>query len=214
MELMRIDSSLVHFCARKTAEIATDYDKYCIHAGEGDGFPRSADDLEVLVAGIYGKPISLRLLRIDASRAKFRSFYIPYPDRCDIYFAKNIVPDHMKYYKSKELLQIHLWQESLRTHDVVELVQNMILRATPESIELDLGHAATSDTLGDIAAMEFLFPFARRLEYGDHPENDGLVEIGERFGIPPFIVQRCFNTMESLTEFFGPGEEGGNSHAA
>ena len=92
--------------------------------------------------------------------------YIPYDDRCDICYAAGLTPDYLRYYKAKEVLQIQLWQESLATADVVDLVQNMILRASPSSLELNLGHAATSETLGDIAAEEFLFPLEERMKYG------------------------------------------------
>lgn len=133
--------------------------------------------------------------------AKFRSFYLPFADRCDIYYAKGLTPEEIRYYKSKELLQIHLWQESLRTHDVVDLVQNMILRASPESRELDLGHAATADTLGDLAAMEFLFPLARRL--ADSQARPGkIAELAGKYGIPSFVIQRGFNVMVALSGFF------------
>jgi hypothetical protein len=204
---MRIDDDLLHFCARKTSEIAKSYDGFCILPAEESGFPRSVDDLEVLVAGTYDKPIRLKQLPVPYQKAKYRSFYIPCADGCDIYFASGLPKEFLRYYKAKELLQIHLWLESLRTHDVVELVQNMILRAMPESLDLDLGRAATSDTLGDVAAMEFLFPCAERVKYRGMPRaRDELTTIARTFDIPPFVVQRSFNVLDVLKPFFMPGE--------
>jgi hypothetical protein len=139
---MRIDNELLHFCADKTREIVAAYDKFCVFPGEKDGFPRSVDDLHTLVWGHYGKPIHHRLLRIKRSSAKYRSFYITFDDRCEIYYPDYIDIPGMRYYKSKELMQLHLMQEAYKTKDIVGLVQNMILRASPESVELDLGHAA------------------------------------------------------------------------
>lgn len=203
---MLIDNSFLHFCAEKTREIEEQYDSTCIMPGEGEGFPRSPDALDTILQGIHGKPIFHRQLRIPASVAKYRSFYVPYANRIEIYYAAGLSQEQIRYYKTKELLQVHLWQESLVTKDVVELVQNMILRASPASIDLNLGHSATSDTLGEIAAMQFLFPIQRRHAHVKVVrEGNGMTQLARDYGIPPYIVQACFNNMELLSKFFEPG---------
>jgi len=135
------------------------------------------------------KPIYHRQLQIDASRAKYRSFYIPFDDRYEIYYAGGLGRNDLRYYKSKELLQIHLWQESLRTTDIVDLVQNMILRESPSSTDLNLGHPATSDTLGEIAAMEFLFPVSARMTYLQQSRQDqnGIVALSNKYAMPHLL---------------------------
>ncbi len=146
-------------------------------------------------------PIYHRVFKnISWKDAKFRSFYIPYDDRIEIYYAADLPRRHLRYYKTKELLQIHLWQESLVTTDIVDLVQNMILRESPTSTDLNLGHPATSDTLGEIAAMEYLFPFERRLTYT--PEQNGVLKLAAQYEIPPFVVQRSLNIIEPLKTFY------------
>jgi hypothetical protein len=109
---VRIDKSLLHFCAQKTAEIAADYDKYCTFPEEREtgGFPRSADDLGMMIAGDTGKHIIYRQLKIQASEAKFRAFSLPFDDRYEIYFASGLSLNHMRYLKVKELMQIRLYQ--------------------------------------------------------------------------------------------------------
>jgi hypothetical protein len=210
---MIIEPSLLIFCAQKTGEIATDYDKYCILPSEKDGFPRSTSDLYWLVAGLYKKPIYNRVLNIAQTDAKYRSLMIESVDKCEIYYASGIDPAGMRYYTSKELFQLHLQKEELRTRDVVDLVKKMILRDSPESLGLDLGHAATSDSLGDIAAMEFLFPHAHRVAYinGGNAGRNGVVELANKYGIPPFVVQRCLNLTDSLTKYFAPKVNGETS---
>jgi hypothetical protein len=113
--------------------------------------------------------------------------------------------EYLRYYKTKELLQIHLWQESLRTRDIVDLVQNMILRESPTSVDLNLGHPATSDTLGEIAAMQFLFPLQRRIDYiqaAARGQNNGIIKLAGQYRIPAFVVQRCIYNVGSLRDYF------------
>jgi hypothetical protein len=76
----------------------------------------------------------------------------------------------------------------------------MILRESPTSIDLNLGHPATSDTLGEIAAMEFLFPLQKRLAH--MTETNGVARLAEEYNIPPFVVQRSLNITESLKSCF------------
>jgi hypothetical protein len=117
--------------------------------------------------GRHGFPIYHKVLdNIPWTKAKFRSFYIPFGKKgeklaqdstkvikeCRIFYATGMSPEQLRFYKTKELLQIHLWQEAHATRDIVDLVRNMILRESPTALDLDLGHSTTSDTLGEVAA--------------------------------------------------------------
>ncbi len=83
---MLIDHELLRFCADKTREIEEHYEADCIRPGDVDGFPRSIDDLDLIMQGHHGA-IYHRQLRIEYTTAKFRSFFIPYADRIEIYYA-------------------------------------------------------------------------------------------------------------------------------
>lgn len=215
---MLIDPDLVSFCAKRTQEVATRHDESC---GAKEGEPRSAEDLHWIMAGLHGFPIYHKVIDKNPwTEAKYRSFYIPYGERdslkpeavkspaeikeCWIFYASGMPNPHLRYYKTKELLQIHLWQESMATADIVDLVQNMILRASPTSLDLNLGHSTTSDTLGEIAAMEFLFPLKRRLAYlaAGNTGNNGLAKLAAQYDIPPFIVQQSLVYAPVLEEYF------------
>lgn len=198
---MLIDNDLIRFCAEKTRVIVAEYNAAWGVPEHEDGFPRSAEDLHWITCGKHGYPIYHRVLdKLNWRDSKFRSFYIPFADRIEIYYAAGMPAPHLRYYKTKELLQVMLWQESLVTRDIVDLVQNMILRESPASIDLSLGHPATSDTLGEIAAMEYLYPLKHRLNY--RPEQNGVAKLAEKYNIPPFVIQRSLNNTEALKEFF------------
>jgi hypothetical protein len=199
-----IDDAFLRLCAEKTREVEQHYERDCVFPSEAqdEGFPRSADDLHWIIAGIYEKPINHRLLPVDWRTARYRSFLVTYPDRYDIWYARGMSTSYLRYYKTKELLQIHLKLEALRTQDIVELVANMIKRASPTSIDLDLGHSTTADTLGEVAAMEFLFPLRRRAAHLSAVESNGIAQVAGKYGVPDFVVQSCFNNIEVLGKYF------------
>lgn len=200
---MLIGDDLFLFCAEKVRLVSAEYDRDC---GAEERFPRNHHTLHHIVHGHCDRPIHHCRLPVDRAAAKYRSFYIPLVDRVKIFYASGLSEEEMLYYKTKELLQILLWQESTRTEDVVDLVQNMIVLAGPASRDLELGHAATADTLGEIAAMEFLLPHAERVEFlRRNPANNGVAELAREHGIPAFAAQRAFANMKVLEEFFGPG---------
>jgi hypothetical protein len=199
---MLIDDDLLRFCADKTKEIEARYDESCILPSEVDGYPRSVEDLDLIMQGLH-KPIFHRQLRIRVEDAKFRSFYVPYADKYELYYVAGLTQEQIRYYKAKELLQIHLHEENLITRDIVSLVENMILRESPSSLDLDLGHPTTADTLGEIAAMQFLFPISRRIqEQAREGGPRSVTDVAREYGIPAFIVQRCYQHTQVLQLFF------------
>jgi hypothetical protein len=227
-----IDGDLLHFCAAKTREVAEEHDKAC-GAPFGQGLPRSAEDLHWIMCGRHGFPIHHKVLdkrpSLHWTQAKFRSFYIPYnaqrqklgPDataiqiaECWIFYAHGMSPEQLRFYKTKELLQIHLWQEALATRDIVDLVHNMIVRETPQALDLNLGHSTTSDTLGEVAAMEFLFPLEHRLAYLEKGAGrDGVAKLADDYKIPAFVVQRALANAENLKDFFRPSKAADDAKA-
>jgi hypothetical protein len=200
---MLIGNEHIEFCALKTREIVVEYNH--VYGSEVDGrFWRSADELHGVISAKHKLPIFHGKLPDHWSKAKYRSFYIPFPDKYRIWYADQLPPLYLRYYKTKELLQIELWKESLVTTDIPDLVRKMILRDSPMSIDLDLEHPpATSDTLGEIAAAEFLFPLERRVAYLKSTTGQADVAgLAEEYQIPPFLVQRSLNHVQNLAPFF------------
>ncbi len=198
---MIIKDELVEFCIEKTLLITAAYAKSCIYPEDQEtgGFPRSVDDLQWLVMGETGHVIWNHELQLDKDAAKFYSFYLHRGNDCHIFFA----PQGMgirgtRYLRTKESMQILFARPDLATVDIVDLVHKSIVADSPEGKLADLGPVVTADALGDVAACEFLFPYEERVKYADAD----MEFIGKRYGIPDFIIQRCFNNMEISKEFF------------
>lgn len=202
---MLIGHEFLTFCADKTRDVITAYE--ASYPTEGGEFLRSADELNLLMAARHGLPIRHIKLRTHHRNAKYRSFFLPFPDRHEIYYADGLEENYVRYLKTKELLQIELWQQALATTDIVELVRDMILRASAASVDLGLGFPATSDTLGEIAAMEFLFPIQERLAHLKDPaDQNGIAKLAEEYDLPAFVIQMALNQAMPLKRFFCDGE--------
>jgi hypothetical protein len=81
---------------------AAEYDAACGVPIHDTGFPRSADDLHLIMMGRHGLPIYHREFdHLSWKDTKFRSFYIPYGDRLEIYYANGMPLRHRRYYKQK-----------------------------------------------------------------------------------------------------------------
>lgn len=199
---MLIAHGYIQFCAEKTRDVIAQYDRD-YGSTIDDRFWRSADELHGIMTARHNLPIFHKQLKVHWHEAKYRSFYVPFPDKFHIWYARDLPPLHLRYHKTKELLQIELWKQSLVTTDIPELVRNMILRESPTSVDLDLGEVATSDTLGEIAAAEFLFPLQHRQAYlAKKPAKNGIQQLSEEYQIPPFLVQRSLSHVTVLAPFF------------
>lgn len=202
---MLIDTSLLHFCATKTKVITEHYAKDCVFGGQ-DEFPRSSDDLHLIVEQLCGLPIKIKKLNKEARYSDVRGFYVRKPRSREIFMLAGMSDRDNRYIKTKELFQIYLDQEALRTKDIVDLVKNMVLRASPQSADLHLGHATNSETIAEYAAAEFLFPFAERLRHSNINGNDGFAALADKYNIRQYLIERFLSNdmMAFLGQFFGP----------
>jgi Zn-dependent peptidase ImmA (M78 family) len=198
-----IDNALLHFCATKTKEIIKFYQEACAWPHE---LRRSVDDLGLIVSGKHGREIYYRKLPISAKANLVRGFYIPKGDQYLIFFVSDLSDEMLRYVKCKELFQIILDTEALRTVDIIELVRNMILRSSPESADLNLGHTTNSETIAEIAAWEFLFPYKDRVALkGTVNGKDDYAKLASDYGMPQYMIERCLSDemMTALGPFFG-----------
>ena len=205
---MLIDAALLHFCAARTREVIEHYKSACVIPGANQ-FPRSADDLGWIIAERLGHPISVKRLRIPPERTVVRGFYLRYAKRFLIFLGAGLPDDQLAYTKAKEFFQVYLDQEALRTTDILELIHNLVLRASGASTDLIPGHATNSETIAEVAAMEFLFPYYRRVLHAVSISNsDGFADLAKRYNVPQYLIERYLapEMMSALVDVF-PSDE-------
>ena len=81
----------------------------------------------------------------------------------------------------------------------------MILRASAASRDLDLGHATISETIAEIGACEFIYPYTHRVEHKKESlAQTHLAQIAADYQMPRPTVELYLSDsmMGVLGEFF------------
>ena len=189
--------------------ISDHYDKDCVRPGEKI---RSILDLSIIITGYSDLQIYFGKLNLDSNNELIRSTYVRFKDGYKIIVLDKLSRRQYRYCICKELFHIVLDSKMLRTGSITDLVDNMISRGSPDSAELDLGHATTSETLAELAAQEFLFPYQDREEIKSQANADGIginfAKLAEHYNVPQYLIERCLNDelMQTLNPFFGPNQ--------
>jgi len=199
---MIIDTDLLRFCALKVREVEEWYRKSYEWAME---FPRSADELFLLVHERYEKPVYRKRLNRNQKGRRIKAIYRHRVDGFYVYLLDGHDVPHQRYYLAKEVFQIILDQEAMRTRDIEDLITNMMRRARPDSIDANLGSATVSERLAEIAAQEFLFPYSERARHKAQADlKDGYSQLAKDYGIPQYLIEGCLTDgwMTTMGKFF------------
>jgi hypothetical protein len=199
---MLIDTHFLQYCAEKAREVGEHYSLYCLN---GKAFPRSVGDLADIVGQYCEKKLLFREVPISSKNNIVRGFYIRRGDEFHIYTLEGIPEPYLRFIQCKETFHALLENELFVTGDLVELIQNMMLRASPESADLNLGHQTTAETLAEIAAAEFLFPYSGRKADKTRLSNGfDIANLADHYGVPTFVISRYLTDgmIKVLEPFF------------
>jgi hypothetical protein len=199
---MLVSHEQLRFCAERTKAIVA---KYLAECSEPENKIRSAEDLYWTVKSHCEKEILVKKLLIHADTNLVRALYINKGTHYEIYVISGLNDPAIRYYKAKELFQVVLHHEADRTPDLLLHLSNMILRSAPEGADLALGRATVSETLAEIAATEFLFPFADRVNIRKADGNINPAKAAADYGVPQWLVEYAISEdyMSVLAPFFG-----------
>lgn len=169
------------FCISKAREF-TEY--YKAHSLNGAATRRSVEEFLDLCAEYLGKPIEKRILEIPAEACSIRGFYISYPDKYEIYLMAGMNFCWSRFVLCKELFHVILDEERYQTTNIYAHLEE-VMTSFPST--QPGGPAAVSEALAEIAAMEFMFPYADRAPIS-LPLADSL-EIAERYKVPQAKIE-------------------------
>jgi hypothetical protein len=126
-------------------------------------------------------------------------------DHYAIFIARGMPDDVLRWYRCKELFHVVLIHGDFQMKDIIEHLNNMMVRSAPESADLDLGHATVCETLAEIAAGEFLIPFSDRVTARKADGNIDFPSLAETYAVPQWEIEyRCSDAyMGVLAPFFG-----------
>lgn len=155
---MLIPKEAVKAALQKAKEFTEQYELY---VADGKDVKRSIDDSKRLCQDLVDKPIQYSQLRLRAENHPASSFYVRTANGYEICLLEGLNTCWTRYCTVKEIFHVIMDDDPVRTVDVYGHLEE-IMTSFPADDAIP-GPAAASEFLTELAAMEFLFPYSRRL---------------------------------------------------
>ena len=171
----------------------------------GQAYPRSVDDLLMLSRDYLGKDINVYDLEGIPETSSIRGTFLALEDgNYEIHLSREPTKCKNRFVLCKEIFHVLLDDEEYRNMEIYEHLKEVSItfptdKSTP-------GKSVVCEQIAECAAMEFLFPYEKRVEqinlYLSEPQPNHL-EIAEYFMVPQYLVERYLSDsfMETLSAF-------------
>jgi Zn-dependent peptidase ImmA (M78 family) len=170
------------FCLTKARDITDHYKAECLDSQQ----PKKSTDLLIEICEKYlDKKVQVFELGIPVSASpSIRGYYVSYGTTYEIYLVPGMNYCWYRFVLCKELFHVILDEERYQTTSIYDHIQE-VMTAFPAA---QVGSPApVSEALAEIAAMEFMFPYADRLAIPMPVQN--ALEIAHRYKIPQAFVE-------------------------
>lgn len=189
----------IRFCLDKAAEIS---EIYRLNVLNGAANKKSVGELLRLCREYLNKNIAVHELRnIPAEGKSIRGYYLRFSDRYVINLLSGMNLCWRRFVLCKELFHVILDEERYRTTDIYGHIEEVVAKFP---VPQPAGPAVVSEALAEIAAMEFMFPYDRRLIAIQAPEIDYLA-VAQAYKIPQALVEEYLaeSFVRSLGSYMG-----------
>jgi hypothetical protein len=197
--VVRISTDELQFCLEKAKEISEQYKLISIAS---DDPQRSADYLRDCCQQYLKIKIEVQRIDIDRnSSAVLGAFFKNGDGTYTICYASGLNYCWMRYTVCKELFHVILDREEYRNMDLEAHITEVTV-AFPDR-ESEPSASVRSEVLAEIAAMEFMFPYAERVQELNGPHKDNCLAIAEKYKVPQVYVERYLSEsyMDALKEY-------------
>jgi Zn-dependent peptidase ImmA (M78 family) len=184
------------YCIGKAQEI-TDY--YKLNMLNGGATRRSVDYLLNICSEYLQKTVTTQLIpNQDANQKSIRGFCVSYGDSYKICLLAEMNLCWRRFVLCKELFHVVLDEDRYRTTEIYSHVEEVVATLFEPT---SAGPGAVSEALAEIAAMEFLFPYADRIQIPG-PILD-YHAIAERYKVPQVLIETYLQApfQKSLERF-------------
>ncbi|MEJ2790077.1 MULTISPECIES: ImmA/IrrE family metallo-endopeptidase [unclassified Pseudoxanthomonas] len=183
---MILDSGDVIFGLQKAKEIAEQYKLYTLAA---DRDARSVDDLVKICGEYLEKTVRIRELNLPAEDRVIRAMFAALADGTfEIYVLAELGERERRFVLCKELFHVVLDQERCRSMDIYRHLEEATASFSTQDSRPN--SPVAWEILAEVAAMEFLFPYAERaailLASNGNPDFSA---IARRYGIPQAHIE-------------------------
>lgn len=196
---MHLSFKSVQDCLRAARELQEHYSRYVL---DGERPCKSMDDLIWIFRSYMDCELEINVLLEPVPNSSVFGHYLKLQDKCVINVHPGLAPEMTRFVTVKELFHVVLDEEACRTIKIEQhLAEVFATFPVPDSTP---GFNVVSEILAEIAAMEFMFPYARRREEVA-VDNPDFRAIAEKYGIPQALVEQYMaqDFMDQLGAFEG-----------
>lgn len=193
---MKLSAEELQFCIEKSKEIAEQYKLICI---SGDDPQRSTDYLRECCQQYLKVKIEEQCIDTDKENSAVLGAFIRHGDGVyTICYAGWLNYCWKRFTVCKELFHVILDREEYRNMDLEAHIMEVTV-AFPDH-DSDPSPSVRSELLAEIAAMEFMFPYAARVQELNGPHKGNSLAIAEKYKVPQVHVEKYLSDshMEAL----------------
>jgi len=183
----------VRHCLDKAAEMTEQYKLYVLAAAS---FPRSVDDLLWLCQEHEQKNITD--VSLDLKDRTILGAYLNLGASYVIIVGANLNFCWKRFVLCKELFHVLLDAPEYRRMNIYEHLEEV--KTTFPLLESRPGPSTVCEAMAEMAAMEFLFPYAARVEELEKNASPDYLAIAQKYKIPQVYVEEYMSPsyMENL----------------
>jgi Zn-dependent peptidase ImmA (M78 family) len=184
---MHVGKKDLNHCLRKATEIA---EQYRLQNIGSDDPQRNLESFVETVRRFLGVDVRLFQLQLDKEDSVVFSACVMYEDKhCDVLFVDGLNTCWRRYVVCKELFHIIIDLPEYRNMNIEQHVQELTV-AFPDD-DSSPEKAAVAEFIAEIAAMEFLFPYAKRAqELAQAGGTADYAAIARKYRVPVLFVER------------------------
>ena len=187
--------AIIHFkeddittCLRRTIEVSELYEMYV--RGDSKATRRSVDDLLWLCGQHLGKTIKIEYASIPEDGTSIKAGFLALGDGTYmIGLVEGMSDEDERFVLCKELFHVMFDHEGIRNIDLAtHLAEYASLFQAPDC-EGEPQCSVAWESLAEIAAMEFLFPYDQRVASVNGGTTLDFGRLATRYGIPRYYVE-------------------------
>jgi hypothetical protein len=185
---MLLEDDDVNFCISKAREVADHYRTYVIG---GDGSYKSLDDTKWMCEEYLGKDIEIVEYPVTSARSVEGIFLFNEKEdkyHIIVYVHPELNPDHARFIQFKELFHVLLDEPRFRGMDVDGHIEESQSCFTVHDSEPS--PRVVSEALAEIAAMEYVFPYADRLKVKALGDKADFAAIARQARLPQVLIEQ------------------------
>lgn len=182
---MLISTLDLRFCLDQACSISDHYRDNVHTDGRLD---KSVDAFLDICRNYLQKTISVNVLTVQLPHQSINGMFLRVGDSYEVYLRPGMDMDWNRFVLCKELYHVVLDSEQYQNVSIFEHLEQAMVSFP--SLEIKPAQPVVSEKMAEIAAMEFLFPYAERSGIKANGTPLDLPAIAARYRVPQLLVEQ------------------------